>query len=99
MSPFQGEDAGSTPATRSKMDSLYKNSVATIFIILAFGIILFFYTNKESSRTTSEDPVKENLANILEQTGNDLPVVPELTGFDNLSEEAEALNDLLLELE
>ena len=98
MSPFQGEDAGSTPATRSKMDNLYKNSVATIFVILAFGIVLFFSADKEKTGMTSEEPEKENLANILEQTENALPI-PELTGFDNLSEEAEALDNLLLELE
>lgn len=69
---------------------------------------MFFYSEREKSETLNEEPPKDNLAAAAEQVKIVAPKeekpqsqvpAPDLSGFDDLSKEAEELNELLIELD
>jgi len=94
------------------MDNLYKKSIAALLAVLVSGIAVFFYATKKGVETMEESSEKE-LASVLEQSKNEQPknnlpteeiletqeMPPEISGFDDISEEIEALDNLLLDLE
>ena len=65
-------------------------------MLMTFGVSLFFYeTGADFNNASSKQT--DNLASIEEQLQR--PAPPELEGFDNLSKEAEEVDQLLPQTE